>query len=154
MKRPKRRWIPRIVGVVIIAVAAWLAYEVWTWPHVSALARRAPSTTAFMTRYVERQRTAGRDTRVAHTWVPRCRPYGCHHPARLRRPASSQPAFVDPAARVRDAARRDTSGVGQLVRGTCRGPPASDDPDPHANRLQQPFGATRRVGQRVCIRPR
>ncbi len=70
MKRRQRRWIPRIIGVVVIAVAGWLAYEVWTWPDVSALTRRAPGTTAFMTRYAEQQRTAGRDARVAHAWVP------------------------------------------------------------------------------------
>ncbi len=70
MKRHQRRWISKIVGVVIFAVAAWLAYEVWTWPNISALARRAPAKTAFMTRYAEQQRAAGRDARVAHTWVP------------------------------------------------------------------------------------
>ena len=70
MRRRKRRWIPKLVGLVIFAVAAWLAYEVWTWPDVAALARRAPGTTAFMTRYAERQRAAGRDARVAQAWVP------------------------------------------------------------------------------------
>jgi monofunctional biosynthetic peptidoglycan transglycosylase len=70
VKRHQRRWISKIVGVVIFAVAAWLAYEVWTWPNISALARRAPAKTAFMTRYAEQQRAAGRDARVAHTWVP------------------------------------------------------------------------------------
>jgi monofunctional biosynthetic peptidoglycan transglycosylase len=68
-RRPRRR-IPKIVGIVVIAVAAWLAYEVWTWPDVAALARRAPGTTAFMTRYAKQQRAAGRDARVAQAWVP------------------------------------------------------------------------------------
>ncbi|MEX2145520.1 MAG: transglycosylase domain-containing protein, partial [Candidatus Rokuibacteriota bacterium] len=68
--RRRRRWVPKIVGLLIFAAAAWLSYEVWTWPRVSALARRAPATTAFMTRYAEQQRAAGRDARVAQTWVP------------------------------------------------------------------------------------
>jgi monofunctional glycosyltransferase len=70
VSRGTRRWIPKVVGLVVIALAAWLAYEVWTWPRVSALARRGPGTTAFMAGYAERQRAAGRDARVAHTWVP------------------------------------------------------------------------------------
>ena len=54
---------------MIIVVTAWIAYEVWMWPNVAALERRAPRTTAFMTRYVEQQRAAGRDARVVQTWV-------------------------------------------------------------------------------------
>jgi monofunctional biosynthetic peptidoglycan transglycosylase len=64
------RSIPKIVAVAIVALIAWLAYEVWTWPNVSTLGRRAPGTTAFMTRYAEQQRAARRDARVAYTWVP------------------------------------------------------------------------------------
>jgi monofunctional glycosyltransferase len=62
--------VSRLVAVVVIALTVWLAYEVWTWPNVSALERTAPRTTAFMTRYAAHQRAAGRDARVAHTWVP------------------------------------------------------------------------------------
>jgi monofunctional biosynthetic peptidoglycan transglycosylase len=71
MKRRARRgrWLPRIVGLVIIALTAWLAWEVWTWPNVAALQRTAPRTSAFMTRYAEQQRAARRDARVAYTWV-------------------------------------------------------------------------------------
>jgi monofunctional glycosyltransferase len=70
MRRHKRRWFPRIVAALVIAGAAWLAYEVWTWPDVGALARRAPGPTAFMIRYAKQQRAAGGDARVAQTWVP------------------------------------------------------------------------------------
>jgi monofunctional biosynthetic peptidoglycan transglycosylase len=51
-------------------VSAWLAYEVWTWPRVGALATRPPRTTAFIDRYRAEQRAAGRDDRVQWTWVP------------------------------------------------------------------------------------
>jgi monofunctional biosynthetic peptidoglycan transglycosylase len=51
-------------------VSAWLAYEVWTWPRVGALATRPPRTTAFIERYRAEQRAAGRDDRVQWTWVP------------------------------------------------------------------------------------
>jgi monofunctional biosynthetic peptidoglycan transglycosylase len=69
-RRHRRRWLPKIVAALIIAITAWLAYEVWTWPNVAALERRAPGTTAFMRRYAEQQRAAGREARVSHTWVP------------------------------------------------------------------------------------
>ena len=51
-------------------MSAWLAYEVWTWPRVGALATRPPRTTAFIDRYRAEQRAAGRDGRVQWTWVP------------------------------------------------------------------------------------
>ena len=70
VKRRKRRWMAKLVGLLIFGTAAWLAYEVWTWPNVSTLERRAPRTSAFMTRYAEQQRAARRDARVAYTWVP------------------------------------------------------------------------------------
>jgi monofunctional glycosyltransferase len=51
-------------------VSAWLAYEVWTWPRMGALATRPPRTTAFIDRYRAEQRATGRDDRVQWTWVP------------------------------------------------------------------------------------
>jgi monofunctional glycosyltransferase len=69
-RRQRRRWASKLVALVIIGLTAWLAYEVWTWPNVAALEKRAPHTTAFMTRYAAQQRASGRDARVAYTWVP------------------------------------------------------------------------------------
>ena len=74
MARGKRRagrgraW-RRFVLVGLLALGAWLAYEVWTWPRVGALATRPPRSTAFIERYREEQRAAGRDDRVQWTWV-------------------------------------------------------------------------------------
>jgi monofunctional glycosyltransferase len=54
----------------LVAVVGWLAYEAWTWPQVGALATRPPRTTAFIERDRAEQRAAGKDPRVAWTWVP------------------------------------------------------------------------------------
>jgi monofunctional biosynthetic peptidoglycan transglycosylase len=64
--RPWRRLA--LLGVLV--GAAWLGYEVWTWPRVAQLATRAPRTTAFIERYRAEQRAAGRDDRVQWIWVP------------------------------------------------------------------------------------
>ena len=53
-----------------MALAAWLGYEVWTWPRVAQLATRPPRTTAFIERYRAEQRAAGRDDRIRWSWVP------------------------------------------------------------------------------------
>jgi monofunctional glycosyltransferase len=54
----------------LLAVSAWLAYEVWTWPRMGALAARPPRTTAFIDRYRAEQRATGREDRIQWTWVP------------------------------------------------------------------------------------
>ncbi len=51
-------------------MSAWLAYEVWTWPRMGALATRPPRTTAFIDRYRAEQRATGRADRIQWTWVP------------------------------------------------------------------------------------
>jgi monofunctional biosynthetic peptidoglycan transglycosylase len=51
-------------------VAAWVGWEAWTWPDVAAVARRPPTTTAFIERWRATQRAAGRSDRVARTWTP------------------------------------------------------------------------------------
>ena len=68
-ERPRRRGriVLRLLGLVVVA---WVAYEAWTWPDVSALARGDPATTAFVQRYVEKQRRQGRTSDVHLTWVP------------------------------------------------------------------------------------
>jgi monofunctional biosynthetic peptidoglycan transglycosylase len=54
----------------VAALTGWIAYEVWTWPPVGALATRPPRTTAFIERYRADQRAAGQPDRVQWTWVP------------------------------------------------------------------------------------
>ena len=55
--------------VGLLALGAWLAWETWTWPRVGALATRPPRSTAFIERYRQEQRAAGRDDRVQWIWV-------------------------------------------------------------------------------------
>jgi len=53
-----------------LALAAWLGWEAVSWPDVEALATRPPATTAFIDRYRERERAAGRAAEVAIRWTP------------------------------------------------------------------------------------
>jgi monofunctional biosynthetic peptidoglycan transglycosylase len=63
-------WIRRVIGAVAIVVILWLVWEAATWPDVRALASRPPETTAFIERYKQRERAAGRTPRVEWRWVP------------------------------------------------------------------------------------
>ena len=63
-----RTW-RRFALVGLLALGAWLAWEAWTWPRVGALATRPPRSTAFIERYRQEQRAAGRDDRVQWIWV-------------------------------------------------------------------------------------
>jgi monofunctional biosynthetic peptidoglycan transglycosylase len=65
----RRRAWRRFALVGLVALGAWLAYEAWTWPRVGALATRPPRSTAFIERYRQEQRAAGRDARVQWIWV-------------------------------------------------------------------------------------
>src|SRR5262245_42060794 len=64
-----RAW-RRLALVGLLAVLAWLGYEAWTWPPVSALATRPPRSTAFIAQYRAEQQAARREDRVQWTWVP------------------------------------------------------------------------------------
>ena len=68
-RRRPRRWLRRIIVVLLLFVAIVVAWEALTWPDVAALARKNPPTTAFIERYRARQRAAGRDDRVQRVWV-------------------------------------------------------------------------------------
>jgi monofunctional biosynthetic peptidoglycan transglycosylase len=68
-RRARRRWLRTTFILVILVLIGVIAWEAWTWPDVAALARRHPSTTAFIERYRARQRAAGRDDRVRRVWV-------------------------------------------------------------------------------------
>jgi monofunctional biosynthetic peptidoglycan transglycosylase len=62
------------IALALVAAAALFAvYEVATWPDVAALARADPKSTAFIDRYRERERAAGRSGAVAWTPVPLAR---------------------------------------------------------------------------------
>jgi len=65
----RRRGLRAIVALLVLALAGWLAWQWWHWPDVAALARRPPATTAFIERWRERQRAAGRSDRVYRVWI-------------------------------------------------------------------------------------
>lgn len=68
---PKPLWQVRLrLGALVIGVAAvlWLLFTWITWPDVAALRTENPATTAFIERYREAQREAGRSDAVA--WQP------------------------------------------------------------------------------------
>jgi monofunctional biosynthetic peptidoglycan transglycosylase len=65
----RRRW-PRVLAVLLLAAALWVAWEVATWPEVARLARERPTSTAFIERYRAQARAAGRSDRVAWAWAP------------------------------------------------------------------------------------
>jgi monofunctional biosynthetic peptidoglycan transglycosylase len=69
-RRRKRRWLRSACLLLLVVLLVSVAWKVWTWPDVAALARRSPSTTAFIERYRAQQRAAGRDDRVQRVWVP------------------------------------------------------------------------------------
>jgi monofunctional biosynthetic peptidoglycan transglycosylase len=58
--------LKRLGLALVLAVAAWGAYQWLLWPDVSALAERNPETTAF----IERQRKAAGGAEPDYRWVP------------------------------------------------------------------------------------
>jgi monofunctional glycosyltransferase len=69
-RRRPRRWLRNVILLAVAGLVAFVAWKAWTWPDVPALARRNPATTAFIERYRDQQRAAGRDGRVQRVWVP------------------------------------------------------------------------------------
>lgn len=69
-----RRWKHRIALGLILPIACatfgYAAYELATWPDIDRLATERPETTAFIDRYRERQREAGRPAEPSWRWVP------------------------------------------------------------------------------------
>jgi monofunctional biosynthetic peptidoglycan transglycosylase len=60
----------RVALLALLALLAWLGWEAVTWPDVEALAKVAPTTTAFIERFKARERSAGRTPQVALAWTP------------------------------------------------------------------------------------
>ena len=69
--------IKRTFAILFLLLAAWLAWEWFTFPDVTALATEPPKTTAFMEQRKEELRDAGKDDTLQWTWVPydRVSPY-------------------------------------------------------------------------------
>jgi monofunctional biosynthetic peptidoglycan transglycosylase len=59
-----------VSGALGAGIAAWVAYEAAHWPDVARLARDNPERTAFIERYQERRRAAGRSDGILWDWVP------------------------------------------------------------------------------------
>jgi monofunctional biosynthetic peptidoglycan transglycosylase len=67
------RALRRLLLVLLLAGAAYIGWQAWTWPDVAALASRPPATTAFIERWRAQQRAAERSDRVERAWVPYAR---------------------------------------------------------------------------------
>lgn len=69
--------LKRIILITLAVFAAWLAYELITFPDVAALAKERPETTAFMERRKETLRRDGKSDELQWKWVPysRISPY-------------------------------------------------------------------------------
>lgn len=61
--------LKRTFLVLAALLAAWLAWELITFPNVKALATNPPETTAFMERRREKLRDAGKDDTLQWKWV-------------------------------------------------------------------------------------
>ncbi|HYR28519.1 MAG TPA: monofunctional biosynthetic peptidoglycan transglycosylase [Thermoanaerobaculia bacterium] len=59
----------RIVLIALAAIAAWLAFELITFPDVAKLAKERPETTAFMERRKDELRDNGKSDKLEWTWV-------------------------------------------------------------------------------------
>jgi len=65
----RRAWkIGLLAGAGLLAALA--VWELATWPDVAALAKANPQSTAFIARYQQRQRRAGKSDAVAWRVVP------------------------------------------------------------------------------------
>lgn len=62
--------IKRILLAVFLIVAAWVGWELLTFPDVAALEKRAPETTSFMEIRKKELRREGKDDTLQWKWVP------------------------------------------------------------------------------------
>lgn len=63
----RRRY--RLLTAALAVAALWLLWRVVTWPDVAALVTHNPETTAFIERWQEKRRSAGKSDRVDRRWV-------------------------------------------------------------------------------------
>jgi monofunctional glycosyltransferase len=63
----------RIVLIVFVAIVVFVGFEWITFPNVSELATKAPTTTAFMERRKAELRAAGKSDAIEYRWVPYAR---------------------------------------------------------------------------------
>ena len=61
--------IKRVVLFLFVALFAWLAWELITFPDVAVLAKERPKTTAFMEQRKERLREQGKSDELQWRWV-------------------------------------------------------------------------------------
>ena len=61
--------VKRILLIVVLLLAAWIAFEIITFPDVAALAKERPKTTAFMELRKKQLRRAGKSDELQWTWV-------------------------------------------------------------------------------------
>jgi monofunctional biosynthetic peptidoglycan transglycosylase len=66
----RSRFARLMVLVVVLSATAGAGYLWATWPDVSRLATHNPGTTAFIERYRQERRVAGKSDRVEWRWVP------------------------------------------------------------------------------------
>src|SRR2546426_10772250 len=69
-RRARRHWVRRLLGLIVMVLLGWLVWVAATWPDVRALATQPLTTTAFIERYQERERAAGRTPRAEWRWGP------------------------------------------------------------------------------------
>lgn len=62
--------IKRVILFLLIALFAWLAWELITFPDVAKLAKERPKTTAFMEQRKERLRDQGKSDELEWRWAP------------------------------------------------------------------------------------
>ena len=67
--RRRRQGLRTLLFLVMLVVTVWLGWEVGRWPDAAALATRPPASTAFIERWRDKQRAAGRSDRVERAWV-------------------------------------------------------------------------------------
>jgi monofunctional biosynthetic peptidoglycan transglycosylase len=69
-RRRSWRWLLIFLATGLGVVGALLVYEAWRWPDIGGLARRNPTSTAFIDQYRTRERAQGRTPQLVWTWVP------------------------------------------------------------------------------------
>jgi monofunctional biosynthetic peptidoglycan transglycosylase len=69
-RRKRRSWLRRIAGLAVVLALAFICREALSWPHVAALARDVPKSTAFIDRWKAGRRAAGKGDVPEWRWVP------------------------------------------------------------------------------------